>query len=210
MTTTDNILIDKPVIFDWDGTIVASVHGKAECMKIALQKYQIDERILSRSILNKSGIRRDIKIKQILMECIGLKINESELSEILIEYSLLLNTATLNFNLIPGIAKFINNRTAVSIICSSAPQKEIEVNLSKISTCGNSVIIFPEVRNKIEQIKIIKTRFEDVAYMFGDSIEDYNSAKFNNLDFIGVCYDNPELKNRNDIKLIKTYNDLRY
>lgn len=200
-------LIHYIALFDWDGTIVASVKEKAKVLMNCLNDYNIDEKILMKSIMKRTGVKRDIKIKEILLECSEYNINDNELNTILINYSKQL-TDICNINPIPGFKDFIECRKSMSYICSSAPRIEIISGLAKINVPHELFTIFDKVAFKVEIFRQIKERSSFPIISFGDSFTDYNAAISNDINFIGVCYDNEELSEMKNIRIINSYNDL--
>lgn len=207
MKIYSNELIDCPAIFDWDGTIVASVRNKAQILMECHGEYKIEKFELMKSIMKRSGIKRDIKIREILIECIGYDITNVELNSILTNYSNQLNNIE-NIESIPGFKEFIDSRKNVSYICSSAPRAEILSGLTMINVPHENFIIIDKVDNKSVIFKKIMEDSKSPIFAVGDSLIDYNAAISNNIGFIGVCYDNDELRDLKNILVINTYDDL--
>lgn len=134
-----------------------------------LGEYKIEKFELLKSIMKRSGIKRDMKIREILIECIGYDITHGELNSILKNYSNRLKNIE-NIESIPGFKAFIDSRKNVSYICSSAPRAEILSGLTMIHVPHENFIIFDAVDNKSVIFKQIMEDSISPIFAVGDSL----------------------------------------
>lgn len=202
----------KNIIFDFDGVILDSVPIKTEGYRILFKDYpnELIEEMVQYHKLN-GGISRYKKIKYFFNELLNQDISEDEVLNYANRYSEITKEELTNPKyIIEDAVNFIKqNYTKYNMhIASGADENDLKYICKKLNLTKYFLSIHGSPTIKSE---IVKTILESNNYrkndtiLIGDSINDYEAANENNIEFYG--YNNLNLSS---IKYIKTFLDLDF
>lgn len=190
----------KNIIFDFDGVILDSVPVKTEAYRILFRNYE--EAVVSELItyheLN-GGVSRYKKIEYFFDKLLNQKISEKTILKLANDYSLLTKEElTKPKYLIEDTISFIkrNYQNYNLHIASGADEDDLKYicNSLKISkyflTINGSPMIKSEIVKKIIDLNNYSI---DETILIGDSINDFEAAKNNEIDFF--AYNNRKMIN---------------
>lgn len=190
----------KNIIFDFDGVILDSVPTKTEAFRKLFQDFSIDkvEELIKYHIEN-GGKSRYTKIKYFFNDLLNKEITEEEILKFANKYSeLTKEELTSTKYLINDTLDFIqqNYKKYQMHIASGADENDLlyiceKLDLTKyfLSINGSPIVKSKIVKNILD----LNNYKENETILIGDSINDYEAANFNNIDFYG--YNNIELIN---------------
>lgn len=189
----------KNIIFDFDGVILDSVPIKTEGFKKLFQNFPNEKvyKLIEYHIQN-GGISRYKKIKYFFNELLNKNISEDEILKYAEKYSFITKKELTNPKyLIEDTVNFIklNYREYNMHIASGADEMDLKyicnmLNLTKyfLSINGSPTVKSEIIKNILE----LNTYNKDETILIGDSINDYEAAKENIIEFYG--YNNLYLK----------------
>lgn len=182
----------KIFIFDFDGVLVDSVEIKTNAFYELYIEYGSDvaEKVILHHRAN-GGMSRYDKFRFYHKQYLDKSISDEELDKLDEEFSLLVIDNVVKANEILGASKLLE-RVCVKrkcFICSATPEVEIQkiIKLRGWSNYFISVLGSPTSKsNNLNEI-IKKSKLNSIdAVFFGDAMADYEAAKDNLIDFIGV------------------------
>jgi len=200
----------KIFLFDFDGVIIDSNNVREYGFKIVLNKYP-DNKIqkLLKYHNENGGLSRYNKFRYFYEVILGKSITEKKIHNYAAEFSkIMLNELPQNKYLIDDVVKYIDKlfkeNKALHIV-SGSDQTELRIITKKlkISHYFKSILGSPTHKNTLvdEVINLYNYPLKEIC-LIGDSINDYEAAKINNIDFFG--YNNLDLaKKKNYIKSFK-------
>ena len=194
----------KNILWDFDGVILDSMKirdwGFREIFK-DFNKNEVEKLICYHNL--NGGLSRYVKIRYFYEEILGKEIDEKRISEYAGKFSVLMKKELINpKNLILESVSFIReNYTNYNFhIVSGSDQNELrflcrELKIEKYFTTINGS---PTPKNKLVEhlLKLYKYNKKETC-IIGDSFNDYEAAKINNISFL--AYNNIELNKYNDI-----------
>lgn len=203
----------KNIIFDFDGVILDSMptrdYGFREIFK-DFDSELVDEFILYHNI--NGGLSRFIKIRYFYEKLLKKDISEEKIDILANNFSIIMRNELIKEKyLIMETVNFIKeNHTKYNLhIASGSEHKELNFlcdNL-KVSEYFLSINGSPTKKNIIVENIIKKNDYlRNETILIGDSINDYEAAKVNKLDFYG--FNNLELKNVD--RYINSFGDLEF
>lgn len=199
----------KNIIFDFDGVILDSMHTRSEGFRKIFKEYDKNkvEELISYHLDN-GGLSRFIKIRYFFEKLLFKEIREEEILSFANKYSEIMRKELLNEKyLIKETVSFIkkNNSKTKMFIASGSEEKELRFINEFFKLDSYFLGIFGSPRNKIDIVKLIiennKLNISETV-LVGDSINDYDAAKKNNIRFFG--YNSIELEKISD-KYINTF-----
>jgi len=170
-----------------DGVILRTNLTKYRAMLALFDSFPNHREQISQFILERNGVRRDLKILGIHSEILGSPLIESELKHYLERYALALEEELSVAPLVDGVDGFIENHSGSLYVSSSAPGEEVERQLRARSLMGHFAGIFSgeaDKRQGLERIRIL-AKGKEVVF-FGDSLGDWESARSAQVGFVGV------------------------
>lgn len=197
MSFTDNVHI---VLWDFDGVIMDSNSIRSHGFEYVLDGYPINEvRQLLKFHHENGGLSRYVKFRYFFEEIRNEHLSEGQLADLCSEFSKIMLEKLIDKNLlIKETVDFIQNnysRYKMHVV-SGSDEQELKIICQQLhldryfkSIHGSPVPKKELVRDLMK--KYPKERLNTV--LVGDSINDYEAAKENNLRFYG--YNNPSLKN---------------
>jgi phosphoglycolate phosphatase-like HAD superfamily hydrolase len=194
----------KNILWDFDGVILDSMKirdwGFSEIFK-NFDKNEV-EKLISYHNLN-GGLSRYVKIRHFYEKILGKEINEERVLEYADKFSVLMKKELINpKNLILESVLFIKenyNKYNFHIV-SGSDQNELrflcrELKIEKYFTTINGS---PTPKNKLVKDLLLLYKYDlQKTCLIGDSFNDYEAAKINNISFL--AYNNFELNKYNDI-----------
>jgi beta-phosphoglucomutase-like phosphatase (HAD superfamily) len=207
----------KFFFFDFDGVIVDSLDIKTRAFGDLFKKYgeDIADKVTLYHMQN-GGVSRYEKFRYYYKELLKQKIDDRIIRDLDRAYSRLVLKKILKAAFISGVTGFIkrlNLREKDCFIVSATPQKEMRkiAKLRKIDLYFRDVMGSP--RSKDENLKYLLTKYRmdpKEALYFGDARSDYEAAKHNNVDFIGIVNTKSrELKGLRGISKIRDFNSVK-
>ena len=191
----------KNIIFDFDGVILDSVPIKTEGFKKLFQNFpnEIVDKLIEYHMQN-GGISRYKKIKYFFNKLLNQYISENELQSYANRYSKITKEELTNPKyLIEDTVNFIkqNHKKYNMHVASGADEKDLKyicekLNLTKyfLSIHGSPTIKSEIVKNILES----NNYKNEQTILIGDSINDYEAAKKNGIEFYG--YNNNSLQDK--------------
>ena len=187
------------IIWDFDGVILDSddvrIFGFKECLKKHGNQNQID--LLINYHKENGGLSRYNKIGYFFSKILKKELNENLFKNILNEFNkIMINELSKKKYLINETVEYISNnyKNIEMHIASGSDHNELNFLCEKLkishffkSINGSPTTKFEIVKNIFKKNKLIK----DNAILIGDSINDYEAAKFNSIIFYG--YNNSKL-----------------
>ncbi len=189
----------KNIIFDFDGVILDSVPTKTEGFKKLFQNFSTDEvnKLVLYHELN-GGKSRYVKIKYFFNELLHKDISEQEILEYANKYSEITKEELTNPKyIIEDTLNFIktNHKKYEMHIASGADEKDLKYICEKLDLTKYFLSIngSPKIKSEIVKDILLDNRYDiNETILIGDSVNDFDSAKNNGIDFF--AYNNQKLK----------------
>lgn len=192
----------KAFFFDFDGVIVDSLDVKTEAFGELFSMYgkDISEKVIEYH-RNNGGVSRYEKFKYFYKNLLNKKIDQKIIRKLDKDYSRLAVEKVITVPYIKGAMAFLKKLNRVNTDCfivSGTPQKEIRYILKRrrIRRFFREAVGSPS--DKTENVKGILKEYKidpKKAVFFGDAKSDYNAARDNGVDFVGIVNDkSKELK----------------
>ena len=188
----EKLLEKKLMIFDYDGIIANSVDIKTRVFKQMYKSYgyHIVTKVTKYHLEN-GGVNRMDKFKYFHKNFLKKNLNNYELKKLSLQFSNLVFKKIINSPNIFGVKAILNyfQDSKILAVNSATPIKELIKIIEKRgeffffdSICG-----FPYNKQKNLKILLKKHNIKNKdAIFFGDSLQDYLSAKKMNIDFVWV------------------------
>ena len=181
----------KAIIFDFDGVIVESVRIKLYAFAELYSEYGevVQEKVKSHHLYN-GGMSRFEKIKYYHNEYLGMKIMESEISELAKKFSDLVVKKVIEAPYVRGAYEFLEKYNSYYdfFICSGTPQDEIRLicRERKIDKFFLEILGSPKIKSDlVKNIKYEHKYRTDEMVLVGDAISDLIAANQNRINFVG-------------------------
>ena len=206
----------KCIIFDFDGVILESLDAKANAFKQLYKNYgnTIMSKVEKHHLQN-GGVSRYEKIKFYHSHYLKEKINDDKIIYLSKKFSDIVFDNVINCSFVIGVKNFlINNKEDFSLFISSAsPEEELLKICKKINISPFFKRIYGSPKSKNNHILNIKRDYNLKSHeiiFVGDSINDYEAAKKNKLNFIGrlSLNTNPFPSSVHTIKNLSNFNDI--
>src|SRR5262249_32511010 len=114
---------------DMDGVILKTNLTKYRAMVALFSSFPDEQERISRYILDRNGVRRDLKILGIYSEILHTPLTDAALKDCLERYSNALEKELSEAPLVEGVERFIASRGRSLFVSSSAPPDEVERQL---------------------------------------------------------------------------------
>jgi len=200
----------KNIIFDFDGVISDSISVKTEAFKKLFENF--DKKSVGKLIeyhLVNGGKSRYLKIKYFFEELLNKNISDDEILEYADKYSYLTKEELSKKQyLILDTFDFIkkNHRNYNMHIASGADENDLKYicHSLKLDKYFLSINGSPKIKHLIVSDILLSNCYSlKETILIGDSINDYEAAKINNIDFF--AFNNVALKE--DHRYIETFLD---
>ncbi|APG59287.1 HAD family hydrolase [Christiangramia salexigens] len=193
---------NKKVIFwDFDGVIISSeeirIYGFKEVLK-DYPKKQVEQ--LLEFHKKNGGLSRYVKFRYFFEDVRGEEVSEPIINNLAMQFSkIMLDNLTSRELLIADTYNFISNQyqNFEMHIVSGSDEKELRELCSQLGLVNFFDLIYGSPTPKtslVAQIILDKNYEPQDCVLIGDSINDYEAAKINGVDFIG--FNNIHLKER--------------
>jgi HAD superfamily hydrolase (TIGR01549 family) len=195
----------KNILFDFDGVILDSMPIRDYGFQKIFEKFNVNliDKLLDYHKEN-GGLSRYVKIKYFYNELLGKDISEKKIQNYADNFSEIMKKELINKDyLIFNTLEFIeNNYKKYNLhIVSGSDGKELRFLCKELGIYDyfKSIHGSPINKNKlVENVLLDNNHVESETILIGDSINDYEAAKANNVDFYGF-------NNSNLISLSKQY-----
>lgn len=191
----------KTILFDFDGVIIDSMSIRDEGFRIIAKEAAQDDSIINEFIKYhryNAGLSRFVKIRYLYEELLNKSISEIEINRLANEFSKLMKSKLVDKSiLIQETVEFIKSihKDFNLHIVSGSEEKELNylcLNLG-LSNYFKTIEGSPTHKNDLVKNILKKHNYNPKeCILIGDSINDYEAAKVNNIDFYG--YSNKNLK----------------
>ncbi len=190
----------KNIIFDFDGVILDSVPTKTEGFKKLFENFpnEVVDKLIEYHIQN-GGISRYKKIKYFFNELLHQDISEDEVLNYANRYSIITKEELTNPKyIIEDAINFIkqNHKKYNMHIASGADESDLHYICEKLdlSQYFHSIHGSPIIKSDIVKTILEFNNYKnEETILIGDSINDYEAAKENAVEFYG--YNNQKFKN---------------
>lgn len=202
----------KNIIFDFDGVILDSIPVKTEAFRKLFEEYPKNkvQKLIEYHLVN-GGKSRYLKIKYFFNEILHQAISENEILLYANRYSeLTKEELSKQKYLIGDTMNFIkqNHQKYNLYIASGADENDLKyicdsLNLNQyfLSINGSPKVKSEIVKNILEE----STYKREETILIGDSINDYEAANNNNIEFYG--FNNKSIKNK--FKYVHSYESFK-
>jgi len=179
--------------FDFDGVIVDSLGIKAEAFGSLFAEYGQD--VVNKVIdnhLNNGGVSRYEKFRYYYNKLLGKEITPEIMDELDKLYSSRVVERVVSASAIAGVMDFLkqlDRKNKACFVVSATPQEEVRriARLRGMNGMFREIIGSP--RKKSENLRYLLDKYSirrSRAVYFGDAKSDYEAARENGIDFIGV------------------------
>lgn len=204
----------KNIIFDFDGVILDSMPIRDYGFREILKEYpkEIVEKLIQFHQIN-AGLSRFYKIKYFYNEMLKKEITEEKIKEYANKFSEIMKKELINKKyLIKDSVNFIEkNYLKYNMhVASGSEEKELQYLCKELGLeeYFKSIHGSPVHKNELIKLIIEKNRYsKEETIMIGDSINDYEAAKVNEINFYG--YNNKELS-KVSYKYINTFESISF
>jgi HAD superfamily hydrolase (TIGR01549 family) len=192
----------KNIIFDFDGVILDSVPVKTEGFKILFENFpsnKVDQ--LREYHMQNGGVSRYMKIKYFFEKILNQSITKEDIQSFAQKYSELTKEELSNPKyIINDTLNFIKNnyKKYQMHIASGADENDLKHICDKLDLTKYFLSIngSPTKKNEIvKNILNLNTYNKNETILIGDSVNDYEAARENEIEFYG--YNNVSLRNKN-------------
>lgn len=199
------------IIFDFDGVIVDSMSVRDSGFRNIFSdfgKNKVDE--LVKYNRENGGLSRFYKIRYFYEKILNLDIDENLVNEYAQNFTEIMKNELVNPKyLIKDTVEFIKKNKDMKKIYIASGSENAELNYlcKELGISDYFVKIYgsPTHKNDIVKSVLEKNDYDkSKVVLIGDSINDYEAAKVNKIDFIG--YNNSELQHVNDSYIDKFSN----
>ncbi len=189
----------KNIIFDFDGVILDSVPTKTEGFKKLFENFpnEVVDKLIEYHIQN-GGISRYKKIKYFFNELLHQDISEDEVLNYANRYSIITKEELTNSKyIIDDTISFIkqNYKKYNMHIASGADEKDLKYICDRLDLTKYFISISgsPIIKSEIVKKILLTNQYKnEETILIGDSINDYDAAEENKIQFYG--YNNYNLK----------------
>lgn len=203
----------KNILFDFDGVILDSMEIRDYGFRKVLEKYDKNKNIEEFIKFHRTngGLSRFYKIKYFFNNYLNKEITENEIYLLADEFSKIMREKlTCKNYLITETIQFIKNnyKKYDMYIVSGSEQNELRYLCKELGIDNYFKLILGSPIHKndlVREVLVQENKKTNETILIGDSINDYEAAIINNIEFYG--FNNLEMKN-NSKKYIEKYSDL--
>ena len=182
------------LVFDLDGVIVKTPLVKHAAMVSLFADYPEQLPQISNFIFANGGVPRRDKLAQILR---GLQVDPTDalVSEYLSRYAVVLEPQLRKAPMVEGIADFIVGCPAACYVCSSAPEAEVQAQISRCALTSHLAAAYGGTTPKpvaLREIAALHTN--QTVIFFGDSMSDRDASLEARVAFVGVSCERDNFK----------------
>lgn len=189
----------KNILWDFDGVIMDSMPVRNKGFELVLKDFpQAQVQELMKFHLKNGGLSRYVKFRYFFEEIRNEDVSDDEVAIWASKFSDVMKKELLNKELlILDTCNFVEanrNKFEMHIVSGSDQEelrflcKKLDLNSSFISINGS-----PTPKKKLVEDLLVEFNYKiEETVLIGDSVNDYDAAKINGLEFLG--YNNPSLK----------------
>ena len=214
---------DSKVFFDCDGVVLDSNTIKTKSFIETFEKFGYKKIHIYQFIKyhkKNGGVSRYKKIDYFFSHILKIDIDEKIKNKILKYFASIVYKKLLESNLTDSILKFLNLLKDNSITCyiiSGSDELELNRLFKKIGLKSYFLKIYGSPKSKIQIADILLNKINHNVknYYFGDSVMDYETSRYLNIDYIMLTEYTDQvniakfIKNKN-IAHIKNFSKLEY
>jgi HAD superfamily hydrolase (TIGR01549 family) len=201
----ESLLTKEVILWDFDGVILNSLAVREFGFIKTLSNYPKDKvDLLLKFHHDNGGLSRYVKFEYFFNEILKIKVQDEVLKELQIKFSAIMRKSLSDKKLlIADVNTFIlkNSNNFKMHIVSGSDQEELRYLCRELKISDYFLSIFGSPTPKKE---LVNTLLNNNKYdrsktcLIGDSINDYEAAKHNNIYFL--AYNNPEIEYLSEIK----------
>ncbi len=191
----------KVILWDFDGVILDSMEVREMGFTKVLENYPEEQvKLLLEYHKENGGLSRYVKFRYFLEEILNEHVDEKEVAAMANQFSQIMRTFLGSRDqLIHEVINFIRSQyTEFDMhIVSGSDGEELRFLCDKLEISGYFKTIQGSPEPKISLVKNILKQFKyekSTVCLIGDSINDFDAANQNEIDFYG--YNNLELKSK--------------
>jgi phosphoglycolate phosphatase-like HAD superfamily hydrolase len=188
----------KYILWDFDGVILNSNPARTLGFKKVLEDFPNDQVEKLLDFHNKNGgLSRYVKFRYLYEVIRGEEVDEHRIQDLANQFSLIMKQILTNPQLLIQDSVFFIQQNCSQIqmhIVSGSDHQELRFLCEKlgISNCFKSISGSPTPKTELVRY-LVESEIIDpqITCLIGDSINDFEAANDNNIDFFG--FNNPEL-----------------
>jgi len=187
-----NFINKKNIFWDFDGVIMDAMPVRNKGFELVLKEFPNEQvELLMQFHLKNGGLSRYVKFRHFFEEIRGENVLEEEIKEWAQKFSKIMREELVQpALLIEDSLNFIkeNYKKFNMHIVSGSDGEELRYLCEKLEISQYFLTIHgsPVPKNKLVQSLLIEHEYkEDDTILIGDSINDYEAAEINNIDFCG-------------------------
>lgn len=196
----------KNILFDFDGVILDSMPIRDSGFRNIFSDYsdEVVEKLLEYHHKN-GGLSRYVKIRYFYEKILKLNISDNEVNKIAEKFSIIMKKElTHKKYLIRDTLEFLekNYQQYNLHIVSGSDENELRYLCQELDVSQYFISIYgsPTHKNNLVENILNEKKYQlNETILIGDSINDYEAAKINDIEFYG--YNNRELKELSKIYL---------
>lgn len=197
-----NFINKKVILWDFDGVLMDSMPVRDRGFELVLKGFpKMEVEKLMEFHRANGGLSRYVKFRYFFEEIRNEPVSDKEVSEWALKFSTIMKKELLDKNLlIKDSVEFVrsnNDRFSMHIV-SGSDQSELRFLCKELNIATNFLSINGSPTSKKELVSSILENYKyskNQVVLIGDSINDFEAAKFNGIEFKG--YNNKNLKRLN-------------
>ena len=190
------------VVFDLDGVIVKTNFVKHDAMLSLFADHPEKQGAISAFILSNGGVPRREKLAEILRHQLHTEPTDARLSEYLRRYATQLEHQLAVAPMVEGVGEFIASYPGTRYVCSSAPDAEVQNQVSRRSLGHHFAAVYGGATPKTEALRVIAASNPSQSVVFfGDSVGDYEASCQAGVGFVGVVCERDNFQGMPMVKL---------
>lgn len=200
----------QQILFDFDGVIIDSMATRDYGFRKIVEEH--DEKLVDEFIKYhryNAGLSRFVKIRHFYEEMLGESISEAKVNELAMTFSQImrerLTTPDVIIEETVDFIRAIHHKIPMHIV-SGSEEQELNFLCRSLGLDQYFVTIEGSPAPKKALVKGIMHKYgydPETTVLIGDSINDYEAAKVNSIDFYG--YNNTALKQLPSTEYIETF-----
>lgn len=202
-------------IFDFDGVIVDSLEVKEKAFGELFKAHgETVRKQVMNFYRNNGGISRYEQFRYYYKHFLGREITDDIVRDLDRRCSELLVEQVLQCPLIEGIQELLTDIRSLNKDCfviSGTPQEEMRHIIKRRGLDPFFKDVLGSPKNKKENVRIVLEQHSikpAEAIFFGDAKSDYEAARENRIQFIGIVDKSAELENFTNITKIKNFKNV--
>lgn len=189
-------------VFDLDGVIVKTNFVKHEAMLSLFADRPEQQGAISEFILANGGVPRKAKLAHLLQYNLHTEPTDALLSVYLLRYAAQLQHRLAAAPMVEGVEEFIARYPGTRYVCSSAPEAEVQDQVSRRALGHHLAAVYGGATPKPEALSAIAASHpSQPVVFFGDSVGDYEASCQAGVAFVGVVCERDNFQDMPVVKL---------